>query len=140
MKSALSCFVGVSASLLLTGSAPAAFVGLTAESVPNEFGLLAVRVYAEFSSPHDRLLGAYGMPLAPLHVEVEGGVFFQSQFGSDAPPHEALVEVIPTLAFDTFVTIGLATSPGNDQMFTTPGWPGSKAPTANCSCKSPRSR
>ena len=115
---------GLGTCLILAGPAPATFTGISVEATPNEFGILTCRVYAEFSNPDDRLLGVYGMPEAPLEIEVTGGSFYQHPFGSDGPPSHSLIETFPSLAFDTFVAIGLSETDGNDFMTITPGWPG----------------
>lgn len=117
---------GFGTGLLLAGSAAAAFTGISVETQPNEFGILTCRVYAEFTDPDDRLLSVYGTPEAPLEIEVVGGVFFQHAFGTDRPPSQALIEAFPSLAFDTFVTIGLSQIDGDDHdlMMLMPGWPG----------------
>ena len=120
----LNLLWGLGACLLLAGPAPAAFTGISVDTQPNEFGILTYRVYAEFTDPDDRLHSVYGTPEAPLEIEVVGGVFFQHAFGTDRPPSQALIEVFPSLAFDTFVTIGLSQVDGTDLMMLMPGWPG----------------
>ncbi len=112
--------------ITLSASAPAwaGLAGISVEDVPNEFGILTCRVYADFTNADDRVVGVCGTPDAPLAIGVDGGSFFQHAFGTDAPPQAKLITVAPSLAFDTFVTIGLAVAGTNDEMFFTPGWPG----------------
>ncbi len=120
----LNLLWGLGACLLLAGPAPAAFTGISVDTQPNEFGILTCRVYAEFTNPDDRLLSVYGTPEAPVEIEVVGGVFFQHALGTDRPPSQTLIEVFGSLAFDTFVTIGLSQVDGTDAMMLMPGWPG----------------
>ncbi len=120
---------GVSAPLILGGSAPAAFTGITTVSKPNEFGLFVCNVYAEFDDTADTIMGVSGTPNAPISITVTGGTFFQHAFGGDLAPPQALVDVFPDLAVDTFVTVGVKTNEGVDETFIGPGWPGFGADT-----------
>jgi hypothetical protein len=54
-----------------------------------------------------------GTPGQTLFIEAVGGSFFQSPFGNNLAPSQVFVEIFPSLAFDTFVTIGVKTT-GND--------------------------
>ena len=127
---ALSCLVGVSTPLILTGTASAGFTGISTVSKPNEFGLFVVNVYAEFDNPgNDHMVAVGGTPLNQLTISVIGGTFFQHMFGQDRPPLANLVQAFPDLAFDTFVTIGVKKrgEPGGqpeDNLILTCTWPG----------------
>ena len=127
---------GVSAPLILSGSASGGFVGITTTSKPNVFGILTVNVYAEFDRPsEDHMLAVTGTPNAPLRIEVIGGTFYQHAFGSDRPPADAFNK-FPSLHFDTFVTIGVKHFPNfqpDDQMVLTTNWPGFGASTLETS-------
>ena len=119
----LAVLAGVGAPLILSGSVSGEFVGITTTSKPNPFGLLVVNVYANFDSPgEDHMVGVAGTPLSPLHIWVEGGVFYNHPFGSDLAPPGGFLEIFPSLAFDTFVTIGKKTSAG-DATLISPGFP-----------------
>ena len=80
----------------------------------------------------DQLTAIAGTPLSPLNLSVMQGTFFQHALGSDRAPLDTVVATFPSLAFDTFVTIGvelLAVSGGGtgqpqDLTFMTPFWPG----------------
>jgi len=125
----LAVLAGVGAPLILSGSASGEFVGITTTSKPNPYGLLVVNVYANFDTPgEDHMVTVAGTPLSPLHIWVEGGVFYNSPFGSDLAPNPALFGPFPSLEFDTFVTIGKKTSAG-DTTFITPGFPGLTGPS-----------
>ncbi len=104
----LRILVGVAVPLILTGSVDAGFTGISTTSKPNEFGLLVVNVYAVFDRPgEDHMLLVAGTPNAPLNIQVIGGTFFQHPFGSINPPPDVLVQAYPSVAYDTFVTIGV---------------------------------
>jgi hypothetical protein len=112
--------------------APAAFTGLTTENRPNAYGISVVELYAQFDQPGDMLQAVAGTPVNPLNISVAGGTFYQNPMGGDRAPLDALVGFYPSLAYDTFVTIGVnlldieGDSGGQpeDLMFMTPGWPG----------------
>ncbi len=128
----LAVAAGVSAPLILSGSASGDFVGITTTSKPNAFGLLVVNVYAEFDQPgEDHMIAVAGTPNAPLLIEVIGGTFFQQPAGSDQAPSEFLVSIFPSLAYDSFVTIGIKVLGDGvvDALALTPTWPGFGAST-----------
>jgi hypothetical protein len=88
-------------------------------------------VFATFDRPgQDRFLSAAGTPNSPMDIHVVGGTFFQAPpfCDGDTAPGAALVALVPSLAFDTFVTIGAKSiGPGGQpapQLSLTPGWPG----------------
>ena len=119
----LAIAAGVSIPLILSGSVQAGFTGISTTSKPNAFGLLVVNVYANFDRPGEDFMGAVaGTPARPLLVQVEGGVFYNSPFGNDQAPCGCLFDLFPSLAFDTFVSIGKKTSTG-DTTLISPGWP-----------------
>ena len=68
------------------------------------------------------MVAVAGTPGSPLHIWVEGGVFYNHPFGSDQAPNPAFFGLFPSLAFDTFVSIGKKTSAG-DTTLLTPGFP-----------------
>jgi len=124
----LSMLAGVSAPLIATASAPAGFLGITAVSKPNEFGLITVNVYANFDRPGEDFMQAVaGTELAPMLIQVQDGVFYNHVLGTDVAPLTALIAVFPEVAFDTFVTIGVkavgANGQPNDLMTITPDFP-----------------
>jgi hypothetical protein len=110
----LSVLAGVGAPLILTGSSDAGFTGVTATGKPNPFGLFVCNVYAEFDNPGaDWMQGVAGIPGAPMSITVVGGSFWNHPtFGGDTAPNSAFFGLWPSLAYDTFVTIGVkATGP-----------------------------
>ena len=132
---ALAVAAGASAPLILAGSAPAGFTGISTASKPNDFGIFVVNVYATFDRPgEDLMVIVAGTRDNPLSVRVEGGTFFQHPMGSfDRAPLGAQIDIFPDLRYDTFVTIGVKQvgpsadgNPGQpfDHLTLTPGWPG----------------
>ncbi len=109
----LTVLAGTAVPLILTGSASAGFLGIKTTSKPNDFGLLVVNVYAIFDRPDpgdgsgDHMIAVAGTPNIPMNIQVIGGVFYNSPFGSDRAPNAALLVPFPSLAYDTFLTIGV---------------------------------
>ncbi len=127
--STLSLLPGTAAVLIAGGRACGGFVGVEVMSKPNTFGLLVCNVFAVFDQPgQDLFLAAGGKPTQPVDIRVIGGTFYQHPLGDDQAPSAALVSAFPSLAYDTFVTIGVKTvGPGGqpeDDLVLTPGWPG----------------
>lgn len=129
---ALAVAAGLSAPLILIGSAAGGFLGLSCDVGGTE-DIMVVRVWAKFDRPgQDLFLTAAGTPASPMDIHVTGGgTFFQHPFGdfNGKAPSAALVAVFPSLAFDSFVTIGvskLGPPDGQpvDALQFTPGWPG----------------
>ena len=109
----LSVLAGVSAPLILTGSASAGFVGI--KSVVKETGfipgvgeLFVCNVYAVFDRPDDEMIAVAGNANNPLNIFVKQGKWYQDPEGSPltAPFLQFLPGASGALAYDTFVTIG----------------------------------
>jgi hypothetical protein len=69
------------------------------------------------------MVAVAGTPANPMLIEVINGTFYNHAFGNDNAPSPALIAAFPSLAFDSFVTIGKKNSTG-DQLTITPGFPG----------------
>ncbi len=126
---ALRILVGVTTPLILTGSVQAGFLGINVVGKPNAFGLLVCNVYAQFDRPgEDLVTGVAGTANSPVLIQVIGGTFYNHAVGTDRPPLTSLVAAFPSLAFDSFVTIGVkAVGPNGqpaDNMAIIPGFPG----------------
>ena len=126
----LSMLAGVSAPLFLGGgSADAGFVGTKIVTKNNPFGLLVVNVYAIFDRPgEDRVEAIAGTANNPMLIQVTGGVFYNTpNVGTDRAPSTFLISIFPSLAYDTFVTIGVKATGVNgqpkDNLTITPGFP-----------------
>jgi hypothetical protein len=135
----LSVLAGAGAPLILAGSSSADFYGLEVIWKPNAFTNSTWNIYALFDQPPepgiagDRMQAVAGTPSQPLLFEVwqdwpptNPATFYQHQFGTDTAPSTTLIGVFPSLAFDTFVTIGMkATTPSlPDELVLSPTWPG----------------
>ncbi len=126
----LSVLVGVGTPLILNAGASAGFLGIKVLTKENQFGLLVCNVYAEFDRPGEDLFSAAaGTANAPMLIQViGGGSFYNHAFGNDRPPLTALVAAFPSLAFDSFVTMGVKQVGVNgqpaDNMTITPSFPG----------------
>ncbi len=126
----LSVLAGVGAPLILTGFADAGFVGIKVTGKPNPFGILVCNVYAIFDRPgEDRMESISGSAANPVFIEVHNGTFYNTpNVGTDQAPTTFLIGLFPSLAFDTFVTIGVKAVGVNgqpkDNLTITPGFPG----------------
>ncbi len=119
----LAVAAGVSAPLIMTAVSDAGFVGVKTTWKKNNFGLLVVNFYAVFDRPgEDHMVAVTGTPKHPLFIKVLGGTLYNHSFGSDLAPNAAFLPVFPSLAFDTFVTIGKKNSAG-DTTLISPGFP-----------------
>ncbi|MHC4649888.1 MAG: hypothetical protein ACYTES_03415, partial [Planctomycetota bacterium] len=111
----LSLLAGVGAPLFLTASSDAGFNGVYAAGKTNPFGIFVCNVYAEFDNAgNDFVLTIAGTQSTPLVISVVGGTFWNHPtHGGDSPPTTALVGLYPSLAYDTFATVGVkAVGPG----------------------------
>ncbi len=120
---------GVGAPLILTGTSHGGFLGIKAVGKANPYGLLVCNVYAIFDRPgEDRMSAVAGTPNTPLQIDVFGGVFYNHAFGGNLAPSAVLVDAFPSLAYDSFVTIGVKIhgepggQPENNTVIT-PGYP-----------------
>jgi hypothetical protein len=115
--------VGVGAPLIATATASAGFLGIKVVSKGNPYSLLVCNVYAMFDRPgEDQMLAVYGSAEYPLNIFVEGGTFYNSLFGNDSAPNPVIIDVFPSLAYDSFYTIGKKTLTG-DELTLTVGLP-----------------
>ncbi len=123
----LSVLAGLGGSLILTGSATAAYTGIKVVVKPNNFGIFVCQVYATFSGDAgDFIFAVAGTPMNPMGVSVKKGTFYQHALGSDRASSNALINIFPSLAYDTFVSIGRKRFNENepDATLLSPGWPG----------------
>lgn len=103
---------------LLVVGARADLVGLTAieRDFADEPGWLAqwrvIDVRATFDDADDVLLSVGAPSGGGLLATTDPAGFRNAAFGTDGPPPEELLEPFPNLAWDTFVTIGVASWSG----------------------------
>ena len=126
MKMKALCALG--ATFAVATAANAAFVNLTWENyvgpgwAANGFtGMSAWRIYANFDSPTDFLVSAFGSPNNPMSVASSDGVFFNSVVANSLTAPMPLTPAIWSNQWDTYVTIGLDTAVG-DATGTSPGF------------------
>ena len=109
----LSAGVG---SLILAGTATADFQGLSLEVVDNG-GLVAGTTYDLYANVDagGRVDAVYGDGANVLSIGVNGGSFVQNAFGGNTSIdiNPAFLPLFPSLAYDSYVTIGLTDSGGN---------------------------
>jgi hypothetical protein len=121
----LAVLSGLGAALIPGAPAQGEFIGLMEVFVPNPYGLFTGRVYAVFSplEPGDRVLSVSGTLVeATARVHYEGTFYQHDFFDGDTAPNQALCAFMPSLCFDTFVTIGREVQPDATEL--SPGWPG----------------
>ena len=103
-------------SLVLAGTATADFQSLTLEEVDNG-GLVAGTTYDLYANVDagGRVDAVYGDGTNLLSIGVNGGSFVQNAFGGNTSMdiNAAFLPLFPSLAYDSFVTIGLLDSTGN---------------------------
>ncbi len=103
-------------SLVLAGTATADFQSLTLEEVDNG-GLVAGTTYDLYANVDagGRVDAVYGDGTNLLSIGVNGGNFVQNAFGGNTSMdiNAAFLPLFPSLAYDSFVTIGLTNSTGN---------------------------
>jgi len=103
-------------SLILAGTATADFQYLTLEVVDNG-GLVAGTTYDLYANVDagGRVDAVYGDGANTLSIGVTGGNFVQNIYGGNTSMdiNPAFLPLFPSLAYDSFVTIGLTDSAGN---------------------------
>ena len=142
----LSALAGVATAMILSSAANAAFTGISFTSAPHAVLagdpggggaqlITTYQIFADFSNAGDTLTSVYGNPAAtpgtPLSIEPRnaldtgpGGSFFNNTFGGNSGPNAALFGVSPSLAWDTYVSIGFEPGDaGADPTQFSPGFP-----------------
>ena len=103
-------------SLILAGTATADFQGLSLEVVDNG-GLVAGTTYDLYANVDagGRVDAVYGDGTNVLSIGVNGGSFVQNIYGGNTSIdiNPAFLPLFPSLAYDSYVTIGLTDSGGN---------------------------
>ena len=102
-------------SLLATGTASADFIGFEIDEVENGMaGLTTYRIYAAIDAGGE-VDAVYGDDVSALSIQSTHG-HYQHAGGSHGTPNAALYWLIPSLEFDSFVTIGLLDDDGDAMM------------------------
>jgi hypothetical protein len=107
----------IAAGTLIAGSAMADYTGLTFEGVDNGDGTWTARIYANFTAATDELDAVFGDSQDSLSISSSGG-FYQNALGgaTSLSINPALIPLFPSLAFDSWVTIGLEDMTGNNML------------------------
>ena len=107
----------IAAGTLIAGSAMADYTGLTFEGVDNGDGTWTARIYANFSAATDELDAVFGDTQDSISISSSEG-FYQNVLGgaTSLSINPALIPLFPSLAFDSWVTIGLEDMTGNNML------------------------
>ncbi|HIO20608.1 MAG TPA: hypothetical protein EYN11_05865, partial [Phycisphaerales bacterium] len=91
----------------LTTSAMSDFVGLSLEFQQVDENLFTMRLYADFTASTDQLNAVFGDSQSSLYIRSDNG-FYQNPFGgpTSVSINTALFGIFPSLAYDSWVTIG----------------------------------
>jgi len=116
----------IAASSLIVGSAMADYTGLSFTGVDNLDGSWTARIYATFSASTDQLNAVFGDDADMLSVTSNGAGFYQNAFGgaTSLNINPDLIAVFPSLALDSWVTIGLEDMVGNNMLNIGIDWAG----------------
>ncbi len=97
-------------SLFATGIASADFQGISIDESLSGFGA-TYSVYVDVEEG-DQLDAVFGDSEDTLLIGSDNG-FYQNMFGTHKAPSDSLIPFFPSLAYDSFVTIGLDRDAGN---------------------------
>ena len=111
-KSTLS--LTIVAGSLIASSAMADYSGLTSVNVDNGDGTWTAQIYANFSAATDELDAVFGDAQNALSISTSGS-FYQNALGgaTSTSINPALIPLFPSLALDSWVTIGLSDQTDN---------------------------
>ena len=110
----------IAAGSLIAGSAMADYTGLSYTAVNNGDGTWTAQIFADFSAATDELDAVFGDAENSLLIGTNstGGGFYQNALGGNtsANINPALLDLFPSLALDSWVTIGLEDMTGNNML------------------------
>jgi MYXO-CTERM domain-containing protein len=111
-KSTLS--LTIVAGSLIASSAMADYTGLTSVNSDNGDGTWTAQIYANFSAATDELDAVFGDAQNALSISTSG-MFYQNALGGATSQsiNPALIPLFPSLALDSWVTIGLSDQTDN---------------------------
>ena len=103
----LSLYAGCVGSLLMAAPATGGYVDLTAVSDGGNAYGTTWRIYANFTDAADELHAVFGDGSNLLSIDSVGG-FYQNPYGGNtaAAINPAFIPIFPSLAYDSWVTIG----------------------------------
>lgn len=101
----------------LATTATADFAGLSFEFIQVDENLYTMRVYADFTAETDQLNAVFGDSQSLLYIR-STSEFYQNPFGgpTSASINPALIPLFPSLAYDSWVTIGSEDQVGNQML------------------------
>jgi len=107
----------IAAGTLIAGSAMADYTGLSFDYTVNGDGTWTAQIFANFSAATDELDAVFGDAQNGLLIESSNG-FYQNALGgaTSADINPALIPLFPSLALDSWVTIGLEDNVGNNML------------------------
>jgi hypothetical protein len=116
----------IAASSLIVGTAMADYTGLSFTGVDNGDGTWTARIYADFNAATDELDAVFGDADDMLSISSNGAGFYQNAFGgaTSLNINPDLIPVFPSLALDSWVTIGLEDMIGNNMLNIGIDWSG----------------
>jgi len=93
------------------------YTGLSSVNVDNGDGTWTAQIYANFSAATDELDAVFGDAQNALLIESSSS-FYQNALGgaTSAAINPALIPLFPSLALDSWVTIGLEDQTGNNML------------------------
>jgi len=127
MKNYTQVMYAIGAGSLIAHSAIADYTGLSYDSMNNGDGTWTAQIFANFSAASDELDAVFGDAQSALLIETyfvnEDGSqtsssFYQNALGGATSNqiNPALLPLFPSLALDSWVTIGLTDSTGNNML------------------------
>jgi len=105
----------IAAGTLIAGSAMADYAGLDYVAIDNGDGTWSAMIYATFTAETDELDAVFGDADNLLSVSASSS-FYQHFLGTYAAPMEALLPLYPSLALDSYVTIGRTSDADNNML------------------------
>jgi uncharacterized protein (TIGR03382 family) len=109
--------LAIAATSLIAGTAMADYTGLSFDGMDNGDGTWTARIYANFTAGTDQLNAVYGDASNGLEISSSNG-FYQNLYGANtaAGINPAFIPAFPSLALDSWVTIGLEDQTGNNML------------------------
>ena len=111
----------IAAGTMIAGSAMADYAGLDYDAINNGDGTWTAMIYATFTAETDELDAVFGDADNFLSISASSS-FHQHALGSYGAPMAALLPLYPSLAMDSYVTIGRTSDADNNMMHIGINW------------------
>ncbi len=105
----------IAAGTMIAGSAMADYAGLDYDAINNGDGTWTAMIYATFTAETDELDAVFGDADNFLSISASSS-FYQHALGSYKAPMAALLPLYPSLAMDSYVTIGRTSDADNNML------------------------